>query len=163
MDIPVYGDHVTFNPLVVTFKVDEDLKNYFEIHSWMSALGNAYDQANFKALAANPQYTGIGLKSEILLTILGSARRSNFNVTFYDAFPVSLSDLVFHAAAQDLATVTASVPLRWRRTRLEVAAPVVCGHMAAHFSASHAVVEEAAIGAALGTASGRLSESRLCL
>src|SRR4051794_23751988 len=58
---------------------------------------------------------------------------------------------------------TASVPLRWRGTRLEFAAPVVCGHMAEHFSTSHAVVEEAAIGAALGTASGRLSESRLCL
>jgi hypothetical protein len=89
MDIPVYGDHVTFNPLVVTFKVDEDLRNYFEIHSWMRALGNADDQANFKALAANPQYTCIGLKSEILFSILNSARRSNSN-TFYDAFPVNL-------------------------------------------------------------------------
>src|SRR5690348_10377833 len=50
MDIPVYGDKVTFNPLVVAFKVDEDLKNYFEIHAWMRALGNADDTANFKAL-----------------------------------------------------------------------------------------------------------------
>jgi hypothetical protein len=113
MDIPVFGDKVTFNPLVVTFKVDEDLKNYFEIHSWMRALGNADDSDNFKALAANPQYTGIGLKSEILLTIENSARRSNFNVTFYDAFPVSLSDLAFDATASDLATVTASAEFRY--------------------------------------------------
>src|SRR5262245_9649609 len=89
--IPVYGDKIVFNPLVATFKVDEDLKNYFEIHSWIRALYNADDTNNFKALKASPQYTGAGLMSEILVTILNSSRRSNFNLTFYDCFPTNLS------------------------------------------------------------------------
>lgn len=111
--IPIYGDKVVFNPLTVTFKVDEDLKNYFEIHSWMRALGNADDTNNFAALKAVPQYTGAGLMSEILVSILSSARRSNFNLTYYDCFPVNLSDLNFDATATDLQTITASVEFRY--------------------------------------------------
>ena len=38
-DLPNPGDKLTYNPLELTFLVDENLENYREIHGWMYGLG----------------------------------------------------------------------------------------------------------------------------
>ena len=35
--IPVQGDEVTFEPLSISFLVDENLENYKELHDWLTA------------------------------------------------------------------------------------------------------------------------------
>src|SRR5674476_866058 len=37
--IPVQGDHLTFNPLALTFRVDEDLGNWLEVYTWIRNSG----------------------------------------------------------------------------------------------------------------------------
>lgn len=111
--IPQPGDHLEFNPFQAIFKVDEDLTNYFEIHAWLRALGKADQFKDYAALEAKPQYTGFGLKSDIVCSILNSSRNANFNIIYNDAFPTDLSDIVFDSQSSDVMTLSATVTFRY--------------------------------------------------
>lgn len=106
--IPYSGEHIDYEPLQITFMVDEDMKNYMEIYNWMLGLGfpDNYDQ--YKALQEQPKYTGTGIKSEISLLILTSSNNPNYNVVFSDAFPTALSRLAFSSAETSVKYLTCS-------------------------------------------------------
>ena len=50
--IPEPGDHLEFDTLSVTFKINEDLDNYLEIFDWMIALGKP---EKFEQYTFNPK------------------------------------------------------------------------------------------------------------
>lgn len=37
--VPTPGDHITYGELAITFKVDEDMKNFIELYNWLQYLG----------------------------------------------------------------------------------------------------------------------------
>jgi len=113
VDIPQTGDRASFKPLVVTFKVDEDLINYMNMYSWLRDLGFTDQFQQYKDLKSHPQYTGVGLRSDIVVSILDSTRNANFTITYYDAIPIELSDLQFDAQALNPLMVNASVVIRY--------------------------------------------------
>lgn len=106
--IPFSGDHIDYEPLQITFRVDEDLKNYMEIYNWLLGLGFPDNFDQYKALQDQPKYTGTGIKSEISLLIMTSSNNPNFNVVFSDAFPTSLSRIQFTSMETDIKYVTCS-------------------------------------------------------
>jgi hypothetical protein len=91
--IPKPGEHLTFDSFQVTFRVDEDLVNYLEIFNWMKALGFAHDFSQYKKLKDVMPITNEGITSELTVQLLKSNRLVNFEITFHDAFPISLSDI----------------------------------------------------------------------
>lgn len=93
---PYAGDHIDFGTLTMNFKVDEDLKNYLEIHNWIIGLGFPEKYEQYRDLNNKPIYTGDGIVSDMTLTILASTKTPNYEITFIDAFPISLSDLSFN-------------------------------------------------------------------
>ena len=97
----------------MTFKVDEDLSNYREIHDWLRSLGFPESFAEYKALAANAEYTGTGIKSDISLIVLNALKRPNFEITFRDAFPVFLSEVMFDTTLADVQYVTATATFKY--------------------------------------------------
>jgi hypothetical protein len=97
--IPEPGDHLDFDPLSITFLVDEDFLNWIEVHSWIRSISHADNFEQYKALDDQPQWTGLGVKSDIVVSVLDSARNANFNITYYDAFPISVSKIVFTSSA----------------------------------------------------------------
>jgi hypothetical protein len=111
--IPLVGDHLTFEPLNITFKVDEDLENYLEIHNWLIALGEVESTGMYKQLQDNPSYTGETILGDISLMILSSSKNPNFDVTFKDAFPTSLSELKFRTTDENVSYITASASFRY--------------------------------------------------
>lgn len=113
VDIPEYGDHLEFKPFVVSFKVDEDLRNYVEFYSWLREIGKADSFAEFKKLKSQPNYTGRGIKSEAILSILDSNRNANFNITYHDCIPVDISDLNFDAQSPDVMMINATATMRY--------------------------------------------------
>jgi hypothetical protein len=113
VNIPIEGDHGKFNNLIATFQVDEDLKNWLEIHSWIRNLAKMDDFAQHKSLSKNPEWTGLGLTSEIILTILNSAREPNFSFVFHGCLPMSLSDLVFDSKLSDVKYLISTVEFRY--------------------------------------------------
>ena len=104
--IPYSGEHLDFDELEISFKVDEDLKNYMEIQNWLRGTGKqSYEQ--YKDLATNSRLNGDSLKSEISLTVLSSAKRPNYEIVFEDAFPISISGLTFDTSAEDVSYLEA--------------------------------------------------------
>ena len=107
--IPFAGDHLDFSDLVLTFKVDEDLKNYLEIFNWMNALGfpESFDQ--YKALDQKPLITGEKQYSDIEVNVLTSKKNFNNKFIFKEAFPTNLSELTLDSTQPDVEFLTATV------------------------------------------------------
>lgn len=112
--IPYSGDHLQFDELDITFKVDEDLKNYMEIQNWLRGSGKqSFEQ--YKDLASNSNLSGESLKSEISLTVLSSAKRPNYEIVFEDAFPISISGITFDSSNEDISYLEAEATFKYTK------------------------------------------------
>lgn len=111
--IPISGDHIAYDELKILFRVDEDLQNYLELHSWIRGLGFPEKYAEYRELAGQEKHTGGGLESDISLIILNSTKLPNYELTFRDAFPVSLSELVFNSTDSDVEYIEASAVFKY--------------------------------------------------
>lgn len=96
VNIPYPGDHIKFEPLIVSFKVDEDLQNYLEISNWLRALGKPENFGQYASIEANPSWTGNGIYSDASLLILDSDKNPNYSANFIDVFPTSITSLNFN-------------------------------------------------------------------
>ena len=72
---------ITYEPLSVTFMIDEYLKNWQEIFEWMIGEENKYTTA--------------------VLTILSSSMNPTLEIHFKDIFPTSLSEIPFNSTTTD--------------------------------------------------------------
>lgn len=112
INIPYSGDHLNYDELEISFRVDEDLLNYLELHNWLKALGRR-DPSDYKALQTNASYMGTSIRSDISLSVLRSTRQSNFEIIFKDAFPISLSSILFDSTSEDVNFVEATCVFRY--------------------------------------------------
>jgi hypothetical protein len=110
---PIPGEHLTYSELRISFKVDEDLMNYLEIHNWIRALGKPESFEEYKAISEKPSYTGDGIYSDISVLVLSSNKMPNFEITYADAYPVFISDLVFKTTDSDISYITAEATFKY--------------------------------------------------
>lgn len=82
------GTKVTFDPLTVTFLVDDDLSNWKEVYYWILKMG--FDKAKFK-----------DLRSDGTLHILNGDLTPKTTVKFINLHPTSLSELTFDSTQVD--------------------------------------------------------------
>jgi hypothetical protein len=113
VNIPQIGDHLDYGLLNITFKLDEDLQNYLEIHNWIKALGKPEDFVARKAIREKPSYTGESETSDISLMILSSSKMANYEITFTDCHPVSLTGVLFNTTDNDVNYVEASATFKY--------------------------------------------------
>lgn len=106
--IPLSGDHLEYDELDVTFKVDENLQNYLEIHNWVRSLGKPFFE-EYANLSKKAIYTGEGLKSDIVVTVLTSQKNPNYEFVFKDAFPISVSSISFESTDESVNYIEATV------------------------------------------------------
>lgn len=107
VSIPSPGDHIAFASLSISFKVDEDLKNYLELHNWIKQTAPPTKLEDHKEIYNQPKYSGMGIKSDITVMILNSNLRPKFEVVFIDAFPTKLSGITFTAKNNDIQYIQA--------------------------------------------------------
>ncbi len=121
-DIPIPGDKIQFGDLRITFLVDEDLTNFMEIQNWIRGLGYPETLKQFDELEEKGQLnaafgkfaqSGDDIYSDGTLQILSSNLVPQFNVTFNDLFPYSLSTLSFDARDTDIEYFTADVSFKY--------------------------------------------------
>lgn len=113
VNIPIAGDHVQYGDLTVTFKVDEDLNNYLEIHNWIRALTFPDNFEEYSNLSRNPEYTGEGITSDIILIISNSVKIPNFEVNFRNAYPTSLTALSFQTTDTTVEFISATATFKY--------------------------------------------------
>ena len=111
--VPYPGEHINYGDLDISFKVDEDLQNYLELHTWLRGLSDTKDYIERAALDAIPNYTGDGTTFDISLIILNSAKNPNYQVVFQDAFPTELGDVVFDSTDSDINYVTCEAKFKY--------------------------------------------------
>ena len=129
-DIPIPGDKLTYEPLSMTFMVDENLENFQEIHGWLIGLGFPRDYSEFRNLvtSGNDRFPSKnqsissevgkvkygspnvgGTYSDATLTILTSKNNPQLEVRFRDVFPTALTGLTYSQQAADVDYLTATV------------------------------------------------------
>ena len=118
INLPSPGTKLTFGALDVTFRIDEDLKNYKEIYNWLIGLGfpDNFEQRTAIARSKNPGIASVGeIFSDASLLITTSAYKTNISIDFVDAYPVSLSTLAFNIATTDIEYLEATASFVYRR------------------------------------------------
>lgn len=120
------GDKLVYDPLVITFRVDEDMRNYIEMVNWLEGLGHPNSLKQLRDLSASsplatPNTIGsaMTLTSDATLTVLTSHKNPGLNAFFSDAFPTSLSALRFSSMANDVEYLEATATFSYRKYTLE--------------------------------------------
>jgi len=124
--LPRPGDRITYDPFILRFRVDEDLKNYIEIQNWFVGIGHPDTLEQAKAFAEtnpSPFITGrqggssqiANFMSDATLTVLTSHKNANMNIVFQDVFPTSLTELTFDVTQADVDYLEATVTFRYRK------------------------------------------------
>ena len=98
------GGQYAFEDLTVSFIVDEQMRNWYEVYEWMKSIGNMdnYKEAYNKTQTAD-------FFSDIILTITNSAYKPQYYVKFRDAFPIAISSLEFNSASAENEPMIANV------------------------------------------------------
>lgn len=120
--LPIPGDHIDFGTFSVTFRIDEDMRNYGEIFNWIIALGFPDNFDQYKPVApqgrglqglATPM-SGNGVFSDGSLMVLNSVKAPIIDFQFKDMYPVSLSDVIFDTKGADVDYVEATATFAYR-------------------------------------------------
>jgi len=111
--VPYSGEHVDYDPLVISYKVDENLQNYLEIYNWLIGLGKPDSFDEYTALNGESPLLGGGIKSDLDLIILTSAKNPNYSITYVDAFPISLDGLNFDTTRTDVEYLSTTVTFKY--------------------------------------------------
>ena len=97
VNMPVPGDKIEYQDFWMMFSVDEEMKNYREIANWIVGLGFPRQFGQYAELNNSID----SIVADISLFILDSDHQPQHIVYFYNAFPVSLTDITFDTKAQD--------------------------------------------------------------
>ena len=107
---------ITYSPLTITFRVNEDMSDYLEIKNWMEKLGAPVSFEQYKDI----KESGAGLYSDASLVIMNSAMRGNLTANFYDLFPIDISDLQFTTMDTTVNYIECTVDFRYLRNEIGV-------------------------------------------
>jgi hypothetical protein len=90
------GDRLTYGTINISFIVNEDLQNWFEIYEWFTGLGfpdNFQQHSRFKNRHFLAE-SGVGnLTSTAFLLLYDNNQQPVMKIYFYDVFPISLSEI----------------------------------------------------------------------
>jgi len=131
--IPLLGDTLAYEDLTITFIVDENLENYIEMHTWLTAIGfpeNTKQFSDFRSATSNVKTSTRGeskdigdvgattperaMYSDAMLTILTNKNNPVVECRFSDVFPTSLSGLTYSQNQTDVEYLTASVTFKYQ-------------------------------------------------
>lgn len=116
---PVPGDHLDYENITVTFKLDEDMRGYFDIYDWLTALGKPEDFSESAKIYQKPSYTSSPVFSQGSLIILNGNMIPNIQVNFYDMLPVRLGGFELRTDANNIEYITSSLELSYRMYRYD--------------------------------------------
>jgi hypothetical protein len=123
------GDELYYEPLFIKFLIDENMKNYYQVHDWIRRIttpvtsqeftyntGDNDDdrQPNYWRDRKNlPVWGENQWRCDCSLIVLSSNYQPVAEFIFKDAFPISLTTLNFDASVGDIEYFTAEVAFRY--------------------------------------------------
>lgn len=116
--LPLAGDHLDFGELSLSYKIDEDMKNYLEIYNWIKGLGFPDNFDQYRNISNLPSRDGI--YSDATLIILTSSKNANIFIKFKNIFPTSLDAVQFDTTQTDVEYVSTSVTFKYQSFDIEI-------------------------------------------
>ena len=112
------GDKMTFGDLNLTFMINENLDNYYEIYKWLKGMTNPKHEEEFANYLRGVYEPGrqtdyAKITTDARLLVLDSNFNSITSVVFENIFPVSLTGVRLSADATDIDYVTADVTFKY--------------------------------------------------
>jgi len=112
--LPLEG-FIEYDPLNLSFIVDEDLENYLILHNWIRALGTPDSTTERKEFMLKMQqlFGNKDLYADATLMVLNSNFQHNFDVVFEDLIPIGLNALEFNTTVDGTEYAMAQVSFRY--------------------------------------------------
>jgi hypothetical protein len=110
-----HGDKLQYEPLMISFLIDEDFRVWEETYNWIKSLTvphNFNEYRRFKNQKVEAYYDGI-------LTFNNNANRPNFRVKFIGCHPTSLSAVDMSVMENADSTPTALLSFRYQYFDIE--------------------------------------------
>lgn len=107
VDYNVPGEKIEYEDLTITFMVDEYLKNYIEVFSWMTGLGFPESTQQFRDIKEHN--TPFEEVSDIILTVTTNKFNAHHEIHFIDCFPTDLSPVDFTNVDTTISPIQATV------------------------------------------------------
>lgn len=101
-------DTLEYGDLDLSFIVDENMNNYFEILSWIEGLGTPENSNQY----ANLESSKYGLTSNITVLIQNSNKKSNIAFHFKECFPIGLSQIDLDLTQPDINYIECNVTFK---------------------------------------------------
>lgn len=101
-------DTLEYGDLDLSFIVDENMDNYFEVLSWIEGMATPESSNQYDRLKRSK----FGVTSNITLLIQNSNRRPNIAFEFKECFPISLSQIDLDVTQPDLQYVECNVTFK---------------------------------------------------
>ena len=115
MNLPVEGETLSFESKNLSFILDEDMQNYMEIYSWLTALGFPRDYEQFKTLKpASEASEYASMFSDMDIMLQTNKSNPNYKITFNDVFPTSLSSVLFDTSVSALEPIVVDATFNFK-------------------------------------------------
>ena len=120
LDMPIIGDKLTYDDFYVTFLVDEELKNYTEMHDWLINCAAPQERSQFRGkerpagipkrpqteimdlILGNVKESDRDLYSNLDLFIMSSKNNPVVKIQMVEAFPISLTNIEYSHQESDV-------------------------------------------------------------
>lgn len=123
-DLPVPGDKIMYDPLIVQFVVDLEYLSWQGVHDWIRAYTFPKDFSEYRNLSvrekyqlssdlANKQQFSKPQYSDAAMTIYTNKNNPNIRIRFKDCFPITLSGISFNNALNADSPITADATFRF--------------------------------------------------
>ena len=122
--LPLEG-FIEYDPLTLSFLVDENLENYLILHNWIRALGTPDDTLERRSYKLKMQQEfgkdNNDLYADGTLMVLNSNFNHNFDVVFEDMIPIGLNALEFNTTVDGTEYAMAQVSFRYLAYQIRTA------------------------------------------
>jgi hypothetical protein len=106
------SDKIMFSPLVIEFKLDEDLSNYIELYRWLVGM-SVYPIGDIPVLLDSERF------SDATLFTFTNFKKKNRIVKFVDLYPLALSQVDFDTQQTSVEYITMSASFGYRHFTIE--------------------------------------------
>lgn len=119
LDLPVPGDKIIYEDLVLNFLIDEELFTWTTISDWMTGTAFPHSFQEYQNLGKLSRYSGTVKHpqyADLEIASVSSASMSpKVKFRFIDAFPLSLSGINYdvRVGSDQIMTATATFKYKW--------------------------------------------------
>lgn len=118
-DLWIPGNKVNYEPLQLTFLIDEEFNAWYDIYQWMTGLGSPNDSSQYKNLATDSVkqgYPTYGVRppySDGILNLYTAKNNIALQFKFQDCYPFALSGIQMAYEMSADVVLTATVNFRY--------------------------------------------------